>query len=123
MDIHTQKLALIKEILDIDNPVTLLKIRKLLDESNFDSEVVNEENINYDTLKSSQEKRKLTFINDFINLKNEETISKLENLLWKNNDFWNDLSFSEKEEIERADIEIIKGETSDYEAFIAPHIK
>ncbi|PQB08616.1 hypothetical protein BST83_05455 [Polaribacter filamentus] len=62
-------------------------------------------------------------MNDFINLENEETIRKLENLLWKNNDFWNELSLSQREEIEKADLEILNNETSDYETFMSSHRK
>ncbi|WP_218598909.1 hypothetical protein [Polaribacter sp. NJDZ03] len=118
MDIQTTKIALIKEILDIENPETLLKIRNILDESNFDLDVVNESNIDYDNLKPSQQKRKLAFINDFINLENEETISKLEKLLWQNNDFWNDLSLSEKEEIEQGIKELDEGKRVSYESVL-----
>ena len=119
MDIQTTKIALIKEILDIENPETLLKIRNILNESNFDLDVVNESNIDYDNLKPSQQKRKLAFINDFINLENEETISKLEKLLWQNNDFWNDLSLSEKEEIEQGIKELDEGKKVSWEDFLA----
>ena len=119
MDIQTTKIALIKEILDIDNPETLLKIKKILEESNLASEVINEGNAIYENLKSSQQKRKLAFITDFINLENEETISKLENLLWKNNDFWNELSFSEKEEIEQGIKELDEGKKVSWEDFLA----
>ena len=118
MDIQTTKIALIKEILDIENPETLLKIRNIIDESNFDIDAVNENNIDYDNLKPSQQKRKLAFINDFINLENEETISKLEKLLWQNNDFWNDLSLSEKEEIEQGIKELDEGKRVSYESVL-----
>lgn len=123
MDIQTTKIELIKEILKIEKPELLLKIKKVLNTYNFNAEIANEESLHYDNLKSSQEKRKLTFINDFINLENKETIDKVEKILWNNGDFWNELTPSQQEEIERADIEILNNETSDYYSFIAPHIK
>ncbi|MCL7763849.1 hypothetical protein MPF19_10510 [Polaribacter sp. Z014] len=118
MDIQTTKIALIKEILDIENPETLLKIRNIIDESNFDINTVNENNIDYDNLKPSLQKRKLAFITDFINLENEETISKLEKSLSQNNDFWNDLSLSEKEEIEQGIKELDEGKRVSYESVL-----
>ena len=118
MDIQTTKIALIKEILDIENPETLLKIRNILDESNFDLDVVNENNIEYVNLNPSLQKRKLAFITDFINLENEETISKLEKLLWQNNDFWNELSLSEKEEIQQGIKELNEGKRVSYESVL-----
>ena len=36
-------------------------------------------------------------------------------------DFWNDLSTDQQEEIDKADLEIEKGETVDYEIFMAKH--
>ncbi|WP_299016744.1 hypothetical protein [uncultured Polaribacter sp.] len=123
MNIQTKKIELIKKILAIEKSELLLKIEHIFERYNFDADIVNEENLNYNNLKSSKEKKKLAFINDFINLDNEETISKLEKTLWNNNDFWYELTPSQREEIEQADIEIINGETSDYETFIAPHLK
>ncbi|WP_208889242.1 hypothetical protein [Polaribacter sejongensis] len=121
MDIQTTKIALIKEILDIENPETLLKVGNIIGESNFDIDAVNENIIDYDNLKPSQQKRKLAFINDFINLENEETISKLEKSLWLNNDFWNDLTLSQQEEIKKAELEIVNEETTSYETFMSSH--
>lgn len=118
MDIQSLKIALIKEILANENPEILLKLRKLLNESNLDSKIVNEDNINYNTIKATQGSRKIAFINDFINLENEETISKLEKLLWKNNDFWNELSFSEKEEIQQGIKELDEGKRYSYKSVL-----
>lgn len=123
MDIQTTKIALIKEILDIENPETLLKIRNIIDESNFDIVAVNEDNIDYDNLKPSLQKRKLAFITDCINLENEETISKLEKSLSQNNDFWNDLTLSQQEEIKKAELEIANEETTNYDTFMSSHRK
>ncbi|WP_419803056.1 hypothetical protein [Mucilaginibacter sp.] len=36
-------------------------------------------------------------------------------------DFWNDLSTDQQEEIDKADLEIEKGETVDYEILMAKH--
>ncbi|AUC24091.1 hypothetical protein BTO15_13980 [Polaribacter sejongensis] len=60
-------------------------------------------------------------MNDFINLENEETISKLEKSLWLNNDFWNDLTLSQQEEIKKAELEIVNEETTSYETFMSSH--
>lgn len=115
---ETSKIALIKEVLNIQNQETLLKIKKILDESNLASQAVNEQSINYDTLKVTKESRKLAFINDFINIENEETISKFENLLWKNNDFWNELSLSERKEIKQGIKELDEGKKISWEDFL-----
>jgi hypothetical protein len=123
MDIQSKKIEFIKDILEIDSPELLTKfIHFIKDEENLISNV-NEVESGYNSIFTSKKNRKLNFINDFINLENEETIRKLENLLWKNNDFWNELSLSQREEIEKADLEILNNETSDYETFMSSHRK
>ncbi|HET8808734.1 MAG TPA: hypothetical protein VFM65_00525 [Flavobacteriaceae bacterium] len=39
----------------------------------------------------------------------------------KSVDFWNDLSFDQKEEIDKASTEIKNGEITDYESFMEKH--
>lgn len=39
----------------------------------------------------------------------------------KKSDFWDDLSQQEREEIEKASLEIENGEVTDYESFIQKH--
>ena len=135
MDIHKTKLEIIKQILETDNPKLLEEISIILKKVNKDfrdeltpsqkqeiekkdTEIINEETSDYETFKSSHKNRKLNFIKDFINLENEETISELENLLWKNNDFWNELSLSEKEEIEQGIKELDEGKRYSYESIL-----
>lgn len=116
MDIESEKLNLVKEILQIDSQELILKIKNILLEENELSNMVNEPESGYQS--TSKTNRKLNFIKDFINLENEETIIKLENLLWKNNDFWNDLSFAEKEEIEQGIKELDEGKKISWEDFL-----
>lgn len=123
MEIQSKKVEFIKKILEIDSPELLNKfIHFIKDEKNLISNV-NEVESGYNSIYNSKKNRKLNFINDFINLENEETIRELENLLWKKNDFWNELSHSQREEIEKADLEILNNETSDYETFMSSHRK
>jgi hypothetical protein len=73
MDIQTTKIALVKQILDIDAP---------------------------------------------------ELIEKIVNLITKEKkDFWEELSESQREEIEIADLQVLNEETTDYEAFMSSHRK
>jgi hypothetical protein len=123
MDIQSKKIEFIKEILEIDSPELLTKIIHFIKKEKNLITNVNEVENGYNSIFNSKKTRKLNFINDFINLENEETIKKLENLLWKNNDFWNELSLSQREEIEKADLEILNNETSDYETFMSSHRK
>lgn len=136
MNIEKTKLQLVKEILDIDAPELIEKVVNLLkkEKRDFwndfspyqqeeidvaDSQIVNEEISDYESYIIHHRNRKINFIRDFINLENEETISKLENLLWKNNDFWNELSLSEKEEIEQGIKELNEGKKVSWEDFLA----
>jgi hypothetical protein len=123
MDIQSKKIEFIKEILEVDSPELLAKIIHFIKEEKNIISNVNEVESDYNSIFNSKKTRKLNFINDFINLENEETIRKLEKLLWKNNDFWNELSLSQCEEIEKADLEILNNETSDYETFMSSHRK
>ena len=135
MDIQKTKLEFIKQILETDNPKLLEEISTFLKKVNKDfrdeltpyqkqeiekkdTEIVNEETSDYETFISSHKNRKLNFIRDFINLENEETISELEKILWKNYDFWNDLSFSEKEEIKKGIKELDEGKRYSYESVL-----
>ncbi|WP_439131824.1 hypothetical protein [Polaribacter sp.] len=118
MNIQKKKLALINEILAIEKPDILLELKKVLETFSFNAEEVNEKSLDYDNLKSSQENRKLTFINDFINLENKETIAKLEKTLFENNDFWNALSTSEKEEINLGIKQLDEGKRHSYESVL-----
>ncbi|TXD52500.1 MULTISPECIES: hypothetical protein [unclassified Polaribacter] len=136
MDIQTAKIELVKEILNIDAPELIEKVANLLkkEKKDFwddlipyqqeeitkaDLEILNEETFDYETLMASHRNRKLNFIKDFINLENEETISKLENILWKNKDFWNELSLSEKEEIQQGIKELDEGKKVSFEDFLS----
>jgi hypothetical protein len=72
MDIHAEKIALVKLLLSTDNPKVLSSVRKI-----FQQEKVE--------------------------------------------DFWDELTDEQKNEIEAATLEIERGEVVDYEKFMAEH--
>lgn len=126
MEKKISKIELVKEILEIESPELILKIANLIKKEEIHKiklKKVNEEATDYKTFNNYHRNTKLGFIIKFINLENKEILSKLENILWEKDDFWNELSTSQKNEIESADTEIINGETLNYEDFIAPHLK
>ena len=121
MDIKTTKINLIKEILEIDNPLLLQSISDLIKKENFiinDTERVNEQVINYESTFSSDIKRKLKFIKEYLSLENKETIHKLENILWGENNFWNELTQSQKKEIKQGIKQLDKGKRYSYESVL-----
>lgn len=120
MDIQVTKIKLVKEILNIENPELIDRIVNLLKEEikNTDFQILNEETTDYDTFISSHRNSKLDFIKDFINLENKETINKLENILWQKNDFWNELSQSQKEEINLGIKQLDEGKRFSYESVL-----
>lgn len=68
--------------------------------------------------------KKIELVKEILNIEKPELIEKFVNLLKEEKkDFWHELSLSQKEEIEKADLEILNEETSDYETFMAPHRK
>ena len=57
-----------------------------------------------------------------LNTNNESIIQSVKQIFeQEKEDFWNDLSPDQQKEIEVADLEIEKGETADYETFMAKH--
>lgn len=120
MDIQTTKIELVKEILDIENLELIEKVVNLLkkETQQADLEVLNEETTDYETFMTSLRNTKLDFIKDFINLENKEAISKLESILWKKNDFWDELSLSEKDEIKLGIKQLDEGKRFSYESVL-----
>ena len=135
MDIQATKIKLIKEILEIENPELIKKVVHLLkkEKNDFwddlsssqkeeiekaDLEILNEETTDYETFISSHKNKKIKFLKDYINLENEETINKLENILWQKNDFWNELSTSQKAEIDRGIKQLNEGKRFSYESVL-----
>ena len=120
MDIQTTKIELVKEILDIENLELIEKVVNLLkkETQQADLEVLNEETTDYETFMTSLRNTKLDFIKDFINLENKEAISKLESILWKKNDFWDELSLSEKDEIKLGIKQLDGGKRFSYESVL-----
>ncbi|WP_299665435.1 hypothetical protein [uncultured Polaribacter sp.] len=135
MDIQITKIELIKEILDIENPELIEKFVNLLkkekkdfwDELSLsqkveiekaDLEILNEETSDYKTFMASHRNSKLDFVKDFINLNDEETIRKLENILWQKKDFWNELSASQKDEINLGIKQLDEGKKVSFESFL-----
>lgn len=67
---------------------------------------------------------KIELIKEILDIDTPELIEKVAHLLKKEKkDFWNDLSPSQQEEINKADLEILNEETTDYETFMASHRK
>ncbi|QTE23229.1 hypothetical protein [Polaribacter cellanae] len=83
-----------------------------------DLEILNEETTDYETFISSHRNSKLEFIKEFINLKDKETINKLENILWQKNDFWHKLSPTQKDEINLGIKQLNEGKRYSYEAVL-----
>lgn len=65
---------------------------------------------------------KIILIKEILDIETPELIEKIINLL-KNEkkDFWDHLSVQQQQEILKADAEIAKEETIDYETFISSH--
>jgi len=61
---------------------------------------------------------KIDFMKDFVNLENKETINKLKNILRQKNDFWNELSKSQKEEINLGIKQLDEGKKISFESFL-----
>lgn len=67
---------------------------------------------------------KLKLIKEILDIETPELIEKVVKLLKKEKkDFWDDLSPSQQEEINKADLEILNEETTDYETYMASHRK
>jgi hypothetical protein len=67
---------------------------------------------------------KIELIKMILDIETPELIEKVVKLLKKEKkDFWDELSSAQKEEIEKADLEILNEETTDYETFISSHRK
>lgn len=135
MNIQATKIALVKEILDIETPELIQKVINLLkkEKKDFwddftqsqkaeiekaDLEILNEETTEYETFMSSHRQTKLDFLKDYINLEKEETLNKLENILWQKNDFWDELSLAEKEEIKLGIKQLDEGKRFSYESVL-----
>lgn len=68
------------------------------------------------------QRTKIELIKEILNIDTPELIEKVVHLLKKEKkDFWDDLSASQQEEINKADLEIVNEETTDYDTFIAAH--
>jgi hypothetical protein len=67
--------------------------------------------------------RKIEFVQEFLKLRSEEAISRLEKLLKKEKatDFLDDLNSDQIAEIKKASLEIKEGKITDYETFMAKH--
>jgi hypothetical protein len=121
MDIQTSKINLINEILEIDNPLLLQSVLNLIKKEDFisdDKVIVNEQILNYESILSTDIKRKLVFIKEYLSLENEETINKIENILWKKKDFWDELSSSQKDEIHLGIKQLDEGKKVSFESFL-----
>ena len=118
MDLQKIKLELIKEILEVENHVIIEKVLNFLKKEKVDLEILNEETTDYETSMSSRKNAKLDFINDYINLDDKETISEIENILWIKNDFWNELSSSQKDEINVGVKQLDEGKKYSYESVL-----
>ncbi|WP_343329898.1 hypothetical protein [Polaribacter staleyi] len=65
---------------------------------------------------------KRELIKEILEIETPELIEKIVNLLKKEKkDFWDDLNSLQKEEIEKADLEVLNEETTDYETFMSSH--
>ena len=126
---------MVKEILDIDTPELIEKVLIFLRKEKkvfwdnltpsqkeeirkADLEILNEETTNYETFMASLRNTKIDFMKDFVNLENKETINKLKNILRQKNDFWNELSKSQKEEINLGIKQLDEGKKISFESFL-----
>jgi hypothetical protein len=67
---------------------------------------------------------KIELVKEILDIDTPELIEKVVNFLKKEKkDFWDDLTPYQKEEINKADLEIINEEITDYETFMASHRK
>lgn len=66
---------------------------------------------------------KLELMKLLLNTNNPSVLESIKNIL-KNDttsDFWDELSIDQQQEINKADIEISQGKTTNYETFMASH--
>ncbi len=67
---------------------------------------------------------KIKLVKEILDIETPELIEKIVTLLKKEKkDFWDDLTPSQQKEIDKADLEILNEETTDYETFMASHRK
>jgi hypothetical protein len=66
---------------------------------------------------------KLELMKLLLNTENPSILESIKNILRKEKtpDFWDELSVEQKEEINKADLEISRGETISYENFMSSH--
>ena len=66
---------------------------------------------------------KIELIKMLLDTENPKIIESIKKILReeKTSDFWDDLSLQQREEIEKASIEIENGEVTDYESFMQKH--
>lgn len=66
---------------------------------------------------------KIELIKMLLDTDNPKIIESIRKIFKKErtSDFWDDLSFQQREEIENASIEIENGKVTDYESFIKKH--
>ncbi|MEQ8240843.1 MAG: hypothetical protein RIA69_16615 [Cyclobacteriaceae bacterium] len=66
---------------------------------------------------------KIELVKMLLETENPETIESIKEIFKKEKsaDFWDDLSIDQREEIEKASLEIENGEITDYESFMQKH--
>lgn len=68
--------------------------------------------------------KKIELVKEILDINTPELIEKVVTFLKKEKkDFWDDLTSYQKEEINKADLEILNEETIDYDSFMASHRK
>lgn len=66
---------------------------------------------------------KIELVKLLLDIENPKIIESIKRILKKETtpDFWDELSVEQRDEIEKATLEIEKGEVTDYEAFMRKH--
>ena len=65
---------------------------------------------------------KIELVKEILDIDTPELLKKVVNLLKKEKrDFWDDLTPYQQEEINKADLEILNEETTDYDHFMSSH--
>jgi hypothetical protein len=68
--------------------------------------------------------KKINLIKEILEIETHELIEKVLNLLKKEKkDFWDELTPKQKAEIEKADLEVLNEETTDYKTFMSSNGK
>jgi len=65
---------------------------------------------------------KIELIKEILDIETPELIEKIATFLKKEkNDFWDELTLSQQEEIKKADLDVLNEDTTDYETFMSSH--